>query len=49
MNGYLKPTSSILQNPLQFKGGSIMLQPNYQPKIDFDLLAQFITSKNQFH
>ena len=49
MNGFLKPTSSILSNPLQFADGSILLNAAYQPRIDLDLLAQFTTAQAQFH
>ena len=41
MNGFMKPISSILQNPLQFKDGCISLEPSYLPKIDLNLVQKF--------
>jgi L-alanine-DL-glutamate epimerase-like enolase superfamily enzyme len=49
MNGYLKPTSSILQNPLKFADGSIVLEKNYLPHLDIDLINRFTTAQRQFH
>jgi len=49
MNGFLKPVSSILQNPLQFKDGCISLEPYYLPKLDLNLINQFQISSKQYY
>ena len=49
MNGYLKPISSILMNPLQFKNGGLLLEANYIPRIDLESLERFQVSSLEFH
>ena len=49
MNGFLKPVSAILQNPLQFKDGCISLEPYYLPKLDVNLINQFQISSKQYY
>ena len=49
MNGFLKPVSSILKNPLQFKDGCISLEPYYLPKLDLNLINQFQISSKQYY
>lgn len=33
-NGFLKPRRSVLQTPLPFKGGAIVLDPHWTPQLD---------------
>ena len=49
MNGFMKPISSILQNPLQFKDGCISLEPSYLPKIDLNLVQKFRILSKQYY
>ena len=38
MNGFLKPKNSILINPLTFSNGSIVLQQDYKPILNMDVI-----------
>ena len=49
MNGFMKPVSSILKNPLQFNNGCISLEPSYLPNIDLNLINQFQISSKQYY
>ena len=49
MNGFMKPISSILQNPLQFKDGCISIEPSYLPKIDLNLVQKFRILSKQYY
>jgi len=49
MNGFMKPVSSVLQNPLQFKDGCISLESSYMPNIDLNLINQFQISTKQYY
>ena len=49
MNGFLKPTKSILENPLKFSNGTIQLEKNYIPVLDRDYLKSIEISKYKFH
>ena len=49
MNGFMKPISSILQNPLQFKDGCISLEPSYLHKIDLNLFQKFRILSKQYY
>lgn len=49
MNGFLKPISSILHNPLKFSDGSIRLEEHYQPNVNLDLLASITTEHVQLY
>ena len=49
MNGFMKPISPILQNPLQFKDGCISLEPSYLPNIDFNLVQKFQIFSKQYY
>jgi L-Ala-D/L-Glu epimerase len=40
MNGFLKPTHSLLRNPLGFERGAIALEAGYRPALDPDALAR---------
>lgn len=49
MNGFMKPVSSILKNPLQFKNGCISLESSYLPNIDLNLINQFQISSQKYY
>jgi L-Ala-D/L-Glu epimerase len=49
MNGFLKPVSSVLQNPLQFKDGCILLEPSYMPNLDLSLINHYQISTKQYY
>lgn len=49
MNGFLKPTKSLLENPLKFINGAILLEKNYIPVLDMDYLKSSEISKYNFH
>ncbi|HSQ05836.1 MAG TPA: enolase C-terminal domain-like protein, partial [Burkholderiales bacterium] len=36
MNGYLKARSALLDRPLEFRHGAIVLQPGFRPQLDRD-------------
>ena len=49
MNGFLKPTKSLLENPLKFSNGAIQLEKNYTPALDRDYLKSAEISRYNFH
>ena len=49
MNGFLKPVSSVLQNPLQYKDGCIVLEPSYMPNLDLNLINHYQISTKQYY
>ena len=49
MNGFLKPVSSVLKNPLQFKDGCISLEPSYMPNLDLNLINHYQISTKQYY
>jgi L-alanine-DL-glutamate epimerase-like enolase superfamily enzyme len=40
MNGFLKPVTALLERPLQFDRGSIVLEPGYRPALDAAAVAR---------
>ena len=48
MNGFLKPSSRLLKNPLEFNHGAIVLEPGYRPELDHDALARCTVAKQTF-
>lgn len=48
MNGYLKPTASLLRNPLKFERGAIVLEPGYRPMLDPEALARCTLERLSF-
>lgn len=48
MNGFLKPRSRLLQNPLPFEDGSIVLRKGYWPEIDRDALNAHTVRSDRF-
>ena len=47
MNGFLKPKESILENPLTFSDGSILLKKSYWPILRMDVITK--NSLESFH
>jgi L-alanine-DL-glutamate epimerase-like enolase superfamily enzyme len=48
MNGFLKPTVRLFENPLPFEDGSIVLDPGYWPEIDRAALRAHETRSERF-
>jgi L-Ala-D/L-Glu epimerase len=48
MNGFLKPVSRLLKNPLQFDHGAIVLEPGWRPELDPDALARYTVAEETF-
>ena len=48
MNGFLKPSSRLLKNPLEFDAGAIMLEPGWRPELDPDALARCLIARAEF-
>lgn len=49
MNGFLKPTTRLLQNPLRFKDGALVLEPGYAPRLDPQAVARCTVATATFH
>lgn len=48
MNGFLKPSSRLLKNPLQFDRGAIVLEPGWRPELDPAALARCTVDTRTF-
>ncbi len=48
MNGFLKPSSRLLKNPLKFDHGAIVLEPGYRPDLDPEALARCTVARQTF-
>ncbi len=48
MNGFLKPGARLLQIPLKFERGAIVLEPGFRPELDHDALARCTIAKKTF-
>jgi L-alanine-DL-glutamate epimerase-like enolase superfamily enzyme len=48
-NGFLKPKDRLLDPPLTFKDGSIVLPADYRPALDRAAAERFTTAKMEFH
>lgn len=48
MNGYLKPTARLFENPLPFDNGDIVLTPGYHPQIDRRILDAHSMRRERF-
>ena len=48
MNGFLKPQSALLSNPLMLRDGSIALEPGYRPRLDPEALARYTLERLTF-
>ncbi|MBX3664430.1 MAG: hypothetical protein KF834_01975 [Burkholderiales bacterium] len=47
MNGFLKPRTRLLANPLPFERGDIVLRPGYWPEVDYRLLREHQTRESR--
>jgi hypothetical protein len=41
MNGFLKPSSALLKQPLKAEAGAIRLDPGFVPQLDEQLVSRF--------
>ena len=48
MNGYLKPTTSLLTRPLVTRAGAMVLEPDFTPTLDRDALAAVRTDHRRY-
>lgn len=48
MNGFLKPVARLLENPLGFEGGAIVLPSGYVPRLNAEAVARFTRAKVSF-
>ena len=48
MNGFLKPATRLLKAPLKFEDGAVVLEPGFQPALDYDMLAGCTVATRQF-
>ena len=48
MNGFLKPTASLLKHPLEFAAGAIVLKPRCLPVLDPVVLANVTLERRSF-
>lgn len=48
MNGFLKPSSALLRQPLKAEGGAIMLEPGFVPRLDEERVAQFTVADERY-
>jgi L-Ala-D/L-Glu epimerase len=49
MNGFLKPTTRLLANPLRFDAGAVVLEVGYQPRLDPAAVSRHVVEQAQFH
>jgi hypothetical protein len=47
-NGFLKPTDTLLANPLPFEDGSIVLPAGYVPHLDHQKLTRLTAEQQTF-
>jgi len=48
MNGFLKPQTRLLANPLPFRDGGIVLEPGYWPEVDRELMRAHQVREERF-
>jgi L-alanine-DL-glutamate epimerase-like enolase superfamily enzyme len=48
MNGFLKPSSGLLRQPLKVERGAIRLEPGFVPRLDDDLVARFTIGRGHY-
>jgi L-alanine-DL-glutamate epimerase-like enolase superfamily enzyme len=49
MNGFLKPVTRLLAEPLQFRDGALVLEPRHSPRLDADAVARCAVARVAFH
>ncbi len=49
MNGFLKPKTTFLEQPLAFDRGSIVLQPGFWPEVDRTIMQAHTLRSERFH
>jgi L-alanine-DL-glutamate epimerase-like enolase superfamily enzyme len=49
MNGFLKPRTRLLANPLRFDGGAMTLAPDYAPRLDARAVSRCTVATAAFH
>jgi L-alanine-DL-glutamate epimerase-like enolase superfamily enzyme len=47
-NGFLKPKTSLLKNPLEFRDGALLLKAGYVPEMDYTLLKRHTLASKRF-
>ena len=46
--GFLKTQAQLLADPLTFKNGAIILQPNYKPQLNHQVLERYMVKKESY-
>jgi len=49
MNGFLKPVTRLLAQPLRFTGGALVLDAGYVPRLDADAVSRCAAATAAFH
>jgi L-alanine-DL-glutamate epimerase-like enolase superfamily enzyme len=49
MNGFLKPVTRLLRNPLPFADGALILEAGYTPRLDPPAVSQCTVARATFH
>jgi L-alanine-DL-glutamate epimerase-like enolase superfamily enzyme len=49
MNGFLKPVTRLLANPLPFRDGALVLDAGYTPRLDADAVSRCAVATAAFH
>ena len=49
MNGFLKPVTRLLAEPLRFTGGALVLDAGYVPRLDADAVSRCAAATAAFH
>jgi L-alanine-DL-glutamate epimerase-like enolase superfamily enzyme len=49
MNGFLKPVARLLENPLRFRNGAMLLGAGYTPRLDRAAVARYAVDRATFH
>ena len=48
MNGFLKPRLSLLQSPLKFANGCVVLEPDFNPEVSAEVIQAFQVDTKEF-
>ena len=49
MNGFLKPVTRLLADPLRFSDGALVLDAGYAPRLDADAVSPCTVARATFH